>query len=34
MAETPLVEFDNLHVTFPTSGKHVEAVRGVSYNKG
>ena len=32
MAETPLVEFDNLHVTFPTSGKHVEAVRGVSYN--
>ena len=32
MAETPLVEFDNLHVTFPTSGEHVQAVRGVSYN--
>ena len=31
MADTPLVEFDNLHVNFPTSGKHVEAVRGVSY---
>ena len=31
MADTPLVEFDDLHVTFPTSGKHVEAVRGVSY---
>ncbi|MEP1028548.1 MAG: ABC transporter ATP-binding protein [Alphaproteobacteria bacterium] len=31
MADTPLVEFDDLHVTFPTSGKPVEAVRGVSY---
>ncbi len=28
----PIVQFDNLHVTFPTVGKHVEAVRGVSFN--
>ena len=27
-----LVEFENLHVNFPTVGKHVEAVRGVTYH--
>ncbi len=32
MSEDKLVEFDNLHVNFPTIGKHVEAVRGVTYH--
>ena len=27
-----LVEIENLHVTFRTVGKHVEAVRGVTFN--
>ena len=27
-----LIEIENLHVTFPTVGKHVEAVRGVTFN--
>ncbi|MEX0693262.1 MAG: ABC transporter ATP-binding protein [Rhodospirillales bacterium] len=26
-----LIEVDNLHVTFPTAGEHVQAVRGISY---
>ncbi len=26
-----LIEVDNLHVTFPTVGEHVKAVRGISY---
>ena len=36
MSEDILVEFDNLHVHFPTIGKPVEAVRGVTFhiNKG
>ncbi|MEM9682115.1 MAG: ATP-binding cassette domain-containing protein, partial [Pseudomonadota bacterium] len=34
MLDEPLVEFENLHVNFPTVGKHVEAVRGVSFNIG
>ena len=36
MAQDVLVEVDDLHVNFPTIGKHVEAVRGVSFeiNKG
>ena len=34
MPEHVLVEFDNLHVTFPAVGKHVEAVRGVSFDIG
>jgi ABC-type dipeptide/oligopeptide/nickel transport system ATPase component len=32
MSEDILVEFDNLHVHFPTIGKPVEAVRGVTFN--
>jgi glutathione transport system ATP-binding protein len=32
MAENVLVEFDDLHVNFPTVGQHVEAVRGVSFD--
>tara|TARA_B100000676_G_C17989589_1_gene794040 strand:- start:537 stop:1397 length:861 start_codon:yes stop_codon:yes gene_type:complete len=32
MAQDALVEVDNLHVTFPTVGKHVEAVRGITFN--
>tara|TARA_B100001121_G_C18649501_1_gene603347 strand:+ start:579 stop:1487 length:909 start_codon:yes stop_codon:yes gene_type:complete len=31
MAQDVLVEVDDLHVNFPTIGKHVEAVRGVSF---
>jgi len=31
MTQEVLVEVDNLHVNFPTIGKHVEAVRGVSF---
>ena len=31
MAQDALVEVDNLHVTFPTVGKHVEAVRGITF---
>ena len=31
MTQDVLVEVDNLHVNFPTIGKHVEAVRGVSF---
>ena len=31
MAQDVLIEVDNLHVNFPTIGKHVEAVRGVSF---
>ena len=36
MTDDLLVEFDNLHVHFPTIGKPVEAVRGVTFhiNKG
>lgn len=36
MSDDRLVEFDNLHVYFPTIGKPVEAVRGVTFhiNKG
>ncbi len=36
MTDDLLVEFDNLHVYFPTIGKPVEAVRGVTFhiNKG
>mgnify|MGYP001403440759 FL=1 len=32
MSQDVLVEVDNLHVTFPTVGKHVEAVRGITFN--
>jgi glutathione transport system ATP-binding protein len=32
MSDEKLVEFDNLHVNFPNIGKHVEAVRGVTYH--
>lgn len=32
MSYENLVEFENLHVNFPTVGKHVEAVRGVTYH--
>ena len=31
MVQDVLVEVDDLHVNFPTIGKHVEAVRGVSF---
>ena len=31
MVQGVLVEIDDLHVNFPTIGKHVEAVRGVSF---
>ena len=31
MTQEVLVEVDDLHVNFPTIGKHVEAVRGVSF---
>ena len=32
MSQDVLMEVDNLHVTFPTVGKHVEAVRGITFN--
>ena len=32
MSDERLVEFDNLHVHFPTVGKPVEAVRGVTFH--
>jgi ABC-type dipeptide/oligopeptide/nickel transport system ATPase component len=32
MSDDLLVEVDNLHVTFPTDGTPVQAVRGISYN--
>ena len=32
MSQDVLVEVDNLHVTFPTVGKHVDAVRGITFN--
>ena len=32
MSDERLVEFDNLHVHFPTIGKPVEAVRGVTFH--
>tara|TARA_B100000989_G_scaffold118097_1_gene86917 strand:- start:981 stop:1217 length:237 start_codon:yes stop_codon:yes gene_type:complete len=31
MVQDVLVEVDDLHVNFPTIGKHVEAVRGVHF---
>lgn len=36
MTDKPIIEVDNLHVTFPSDGKHIHAVRGISYtvNKG
>jgi len=36
MSDDLLVEFNNLHVYFPTIGKPIEAVRGVTFhiNKG
>ena len=32
MSQDALVEVKNLHVNFPTDGKIVEAVRGISFN--
>ena len=32
MSQDALVEVENLHVNFPTDGKIVEAVRGISFN--
>lgn len=36
MTDKPIIEVENLHVTFPSDGKYIQAVRGISYtvNKG